>query len=224
MDTVLYYLSCGCCDSGYEHIAYNRGGNDKDTEWVISMFDSSSGEEEEEDSENDQVGIHPYIEDEDSLDDTQYYRQYTPNVHLIGDSDTFKQIRHKTSLEQTLRHANDARTAMALYYNQMTRQVYSEILICYVLALEYCPPHCKRSLIREYEHFKQIYASLVQDDTADRYALAYWKEAHSPLNNLSRRITYYRLAIMCVDDANFKRQWKIEYNKFFKAHQHTDTL
>jgi hypothetical protein len=234
MDNLLYYWSyCySCCsssstDNEYERLAYETGHDKDDTSWVVAMFDSSVEDDEDDDAMDDyRIGTEPYIDAEDSVEDEEYYRQYIPNVHLIGDSETFKSIRTKESLQEAIKHVQNARDAMSRHYDEMTPQLYSDILICYVLAVEYCPAKYKRPLVKEYEHFKQIYASLASQhstERADMFAQAYWKEAHSLSNTLTRRLTFYRLAIMCLDDPSSKRLWKGEYNKFFKAQRDTDT-
>lgn len=226
MNKFLSYCCCCCCCCKNEYkplscVIDNNRTLDTDGEWVLSIFDanSSSNSSSSQEDKNDSIPtLDMYTDVEDSVEDEEYYKQYTPNIHLLEIHD---ETGITKSLATCLNHLDNARRRVNECFEAMTRNDYTEILVAYMLALEYCPSiyKAKRSIIREYEHFKHIYSGFDTDERASIYAHNRWREANTHKLSIEKRKIAYKLAIMSIDDVNIRRKWKQEYNTFFKYNQ-----
>jgi hypothetical protein len=141
------------------------------------------------------------INDEDSVDDPDYYRLYSPTGLPLNTST-------QPDLAITL---NTARASANEHITSMTETLFHDIVRAYDLVLRSCPLKYKRHLIKEYEVLIERY-----EPNSDTITLAknYWLRAQDFTVGLEEQQKNYRLAISMIPSAITKQEWKKEYNAF----------
>lgn len=242
-------LCCGCCcyrgdrhdydddddsdgdgdttpgnEAQYERIVIDTEDERSATDWSLDLLNTPSSESSHDSSDDDDDGKQPLtvetiMDDENSVDDTEYYRLYIPRAHKQPVNQ--REHRKKRSIALTSACIANARNKATACLDATTRADYEEILFAYEEALGHCPDRHKPHLVREYETFKVVYSTFSSTSSeyrkAERVARDAWKQASLADHTITRRQCYFRRAIMCMPNIQIKNQWKKEYNLFYNA-------
>lgn len=195
------------------------GGGEYESGWTLDLLGSlsSSGDDGSGSGDDDEeLSVERIMDEENSIDDTEYYRLYMPRSHTRP----YRQPKRE-SARTTSTCIAKARNKATACLDATTRMDYDEIISAYEEAFKYCPERHKPCLVREYETFKAVYItfSCNTDDykKAERVAHECWKQASLLDHTLTRRQSFYRRALMCMPHAQTKARWKKEYNQFYNT-------
>lgn len=204
-------LCCSCEEEEEEEgqpPLYNDLSDQEGWNILSYIFDSSNdvSSDDDNDEQENEIPIHFDVEsDEDSVDDKNYYVQYTPNGHPLEES----------NLAATKSFLNSARIKYNTCREAMRQLDFDEILNTYDLALRRCPLRYKRKLIKEYELLIDFYP-LSLDDMNEAHRL---HDQALSINEggFEQQRRYFINAIILMPDLKIKNEWKREYNAFIKT-------